>query len=377
MLPPRYLRTDTRVQELTIRLRELALQKGPEFKLPTYRELCDLFGVSQTTLNDALDILELQHVLYRKQGSGIYVSPKIHRKTIGVLLKASLLGGAASPFWGNLWNLLAFEAQRRASTRDEYFSFHMIIPRSVDELTLPEEFIMLSQAQRLHGVISIGVPATLKSALSEDIPWISFAAPGSYGVGQDTHGFIRMGIEHLTRQGCQHIGCWFPYWQADDQLSLTMLDIFTEVVTDLKLTFDSSLVKSGLEVIKSSTQTNLSFQEQGYQLVMDVFGQKTTRKPDGLIIADDMLMDGALAAFQTLGIRLNEELKVITHANAGSMLFFDHVPGVNVIEFVPEDIVTALFTLLDTLLVGEVPTQNFVLTYPRLRSKPDAYPASR
>ena len=45
----------------------------PDEKLPTEKELCEMFGVSRTALREALQMLSSRGLIYIKKGSGIYV----------------------------------------------------------------------------------------------------------------------------------------------------------------------------------------------------------------------------------------------------------------------------------------------------------------
>ena len=49
-------------------------QRKPHSKLPSLSELREIYGVSDTTLKYALAWLESRHLIYRRQGKGIYVS---------------------------------------------------------------------------------------------------------------------------------------------------------------------------------------------------------------------------------------------------------------------------------------------------------------
>ncbi|RMD92070.1 MAG: FadR family transcriptional regulator, partial [Calditrichaeota bacterium] len=43
-------------------------------KLPTEKELCEMFGVSRTALREALQMLSARGLLYIKKGSGVFVN---------------------------------------------------------------------------------------------------------------------------------------------------------------------------------------------------------------------------------------------------------------------------------------------------------------
>src|SRR5689334_21043596 len=80
---------NSRVDLVYSQIRELAFKRGPEAKLPTLAELQNAYGASQATVSGALDELEAENVIFRKDRSGIFVSPRLHQKMVLVLLESS------------------------------------------------------------------------------------------------------------------------------------------------------------------------------------------------------------------------------------------------------------------------------------------------
>lgn len=69
-------------------------------RLPGLRTLQAQIGVSQGTLNAALDKLEQKRVLLRRERSGVYVAPHIRRRTICLICSLDFfLRSNGSPFW--------------------------------------------------------------------------------------------------------------------------------------------------------------------------------------------------------------------------------------------------------------------------------------
>ena len=61
-------------------------QVSPGDRLPSERELSQMLGVNRMTLRRALELLESQGLLIRRQGDGTYVAePKIERQATGEL----------------------------------------------------------------------------------------------------------------------------------------------------------------------------------------------------------------------------------------------------------------------------------------------------
>ena len=58
---------------------------APNTRIPSERDLCEMWGVSRTTLRQAVDTLVGRGVLYRVNGAGVYVSVgKKNRNMVGV-----------------------------------------------------------------------------------------------------------------------------------------------------------------------------------------------------------------------------------------------------------------------------------------------------
>src|SRR3712207_3690640 len=99
-------RQNPKQQSLCVKLRELAHAKGLDAKLPTVKELCESLGTSQPTLNGALIRLEAERVIYRRDRSGIFVSPHLYSRTVAIVLDTSFFRvRGSSPFWDFLYGL--------------------------------------------------------------------------------------------------------------------------------------------------------------------------------------------------------------------------------------------------------------------------------
>jgi len=68
--------TETLSNRIQSEIEKSILQKKflPGDKLPTEKEMCEMFGVSRTALREALQMLSIQGLITIRKGSGIYVS---------------------------------------------------------------------------------------------------------------------------------------------------------------------------------------------------------------------------------------------------------------------------------------------------------------
>ena len=82
------------------------------------------------------------------------------------------------------------------------------------------------------------------------------------------------------------------------------------------------------------------------------------KRPDSLLVTDDMLCRGVLRAILHLGVRVPEELRLISHANEGVPLPF-HL-AVTRLELSPDEFSRQAWEMLLRRNRGNPPTQNRV-----------------
>lgn len=369
-------RPNTKVQEISAQLRAMAYERGPNAKLPTARELYTLLGTNASTLNDALHELEAQHIISRKQGSGIFVSPKLHRKTFCLLLFSRLfIAEASSPFWGILWAHFAQEMERRNALKQEYYSLHLMLEPAGGELdlppdaSLPEEALSQIVAQNVHGILAVGMQSRIYEWFcARNIPSISFAGLGSYVVQTDDTGSLDMALMSLLEQHCRAIGLWLPSTFPGEDPPHPQLQIWHDGLAANQLEHNMAFVRIGAPLFSDPDGRIRDYYQQGYRLAHDIFGQSASAKPDGLYIANDLMTSGALAAFEELGIRVGEDIQLVSHANVGSPILANiKATRHTLLEVDPALLVQTMFSLLEQVMAGHPPEERVTKVKSRLR----------
>jgi DNA-binding LacI/PurR family transcriptional regulator len=366
-------RVHAKIEDIRERLRTLAREIGPGSQLPTTRDLCILLNTSSATLTAALDLLETEQVLYRKERLGIFVAEAIHQKVIHVIFNIySLTDLSRSPFWALLWAQILQEIERRSAFKDEQHRFHFICRPHGQ--SIPEDYITLLNSSLADGCLLIGINArTLDHTRLFHIPHVVFAGGGDIMVQTDASEKVRLGIYGLEQRGCSRIACWLPLWVTSD-LDYTLREevisepwLFKHHLTQMQLPFYRDLMRQA-SVPPSLDGKSLSLQDQGYLLVKEVFGSTHSSKPDSIYISDDMLTSGALLAFDELGLQVGKDLQIATLTNAGSPILYGRTEQMITIEYDPADIVHAMFILLDeAMLNGYKPEERQIKLQPRLR----------
>jgi DNA-binding LacI/PurR family transcriptional regulator len=360
-------RPDSRADMAYARLRQLAYAKGPDAKLPTREQICADLQFSRTTVDSALDLLERQSIIYRRQGSGIYVSPTIHRKTIVVLFASDFFESQMSPFWGMLWSRFARQAQARSSVKDEDFQFHLVTPQPEGEPQLPEQIVREIDAGKVDGILCVGMPATVFFWLEgRGVPNVSYAGPGKWEVEGAVRTATEMAVRCLVEDGCRAIGLW-RHEVEGDILQSEPIGWFEAALAERGLTLDPSLVVGFRASAPGAPR--LSYQEEGHHAARRCFTDPAGRRPDGIVIQDDMLTDGAIAALEELGVCVGEDVKIAAFTNLGSPILFGHRKKLTRIEFDPSDIPATMLNILDQAMAGKGPAEKTAHYLPALRRR--------
>jgi Transcriptional regulators len=367
----------TKLQETCGRLAQLAQELGPEAKLPTVVELRTRLGVSVATLNSALSELEAQRLIRRKHGVGIYVSPRIQQHNLVLLCDPSFFRvSGASPFW----SLLVEHIRQRADEYHEAFSFHFTadalhMPKDAPAVELLQEgFASDVAAGRVHGILGVGVLQSIADWIVEQqVPFVAFAGPAPYFVGLDSAEILRQGVRQLVSQGCRRIGMWgvvSPYRKAGGPPPdpTAVRAAFADELARHGLPFDPSLVRENLHLQQPGRYHTETHQEQGYRTALEVFGPKTdpSQWPDGIVSSDDMMTQGALTALGRAGIRVGKDVRIATHANAGSPALLGWEDSLTLLEVDPAEIVQKMFDTLESLMEGETPPERIMEVLPRV-----------
>lgn len=358
----------SRSETLYRRLRDLAIQKGPEFKLPTTRELCDQFGASSVTVTHALNRLEKQNVIYRKPRSGIFVSPKLHQKRVRIFFNSGLISRAGlSPFWGVLSGLVLSEAQKRAVNDKCVYDFQLVSASHFHAPAAADELMRLCQEGQVHGILAIGVSPPLQETESA-VPVVTYANPGQWEVAAPFDDAADIAVEALAGMGCRNVAVWthFGGGEVDILHGQSFLRMLEPIYRRHQVPLRQELVKGPREFLASrSTLEDLSYQEQGYLVALKFFAQPGP-KPDGIFLADDMFAEGVLNAFGEIGIDPRADVRIVSMCNAGSPILFGYEHLLTLLEYAPAEIVAALFTSLEALMARQVPEREMMTIRPKL-----------
>ncbi|GCE08981.1 substrate-binding domain-containing protein [Dictyobacter aurantiacus] len=359
-------RANAKVERISKDLRALALAQGAGTQLPTIRELCVRLQTSSATLTAALDLLEGEKILCRKERQGIFVADVIYQRTIHIVFNVSTMTNVGqSPFWSLLWVKLLQEAEQNAAFKNEQYRFHFLCLAPGENL--PDEYLALLNSPQSDGCLLIGLSARIDGVKKLiTTPHVVFAGGGDVMVQIDQQEAARLAMQTLIQQGCKKVGCWVAVPNGPPtNYELIVLDSLKQVAADLPMHLYPEFFR--VANLPPTPVRTMIYQEQGYLLAREIFATFNEHRPDGLYISDDMLTSGALVALEELGIEIGKDIKIVTYANAGSPILFGRTKQMASVEVDTADIARALFSALDTAISkGVEPGDTIVPIRPHL-----------
>jgi DNA-binding LacI/PurR family transcriptional regulator len=360
----------------------MARALGPDARLPTVLQLRDTLCTSVATVDSVLKELEAQKVLYRRHGVGIFVSPSLDQRVIGLVCAPEFLTvPGTSPFW----ELLVRHARARAESCREELAFHFAAHASEEappaRPQLQDGLATDVAVGRLDGLILVGLSkVTADWVEAQGVPCVAFAGPGPCTVATDGCELVRLAARALVDQGCRRVALWSPLAPYRRPLEKSMdppeVAALCGELEAQGIPYVASLTCRGGADPAGPVGPRSSHQEQGFQTAHRVFAVPREQWPDGLIIADDMMTLGALAAFDQLGVRPGVDVRVVSHANRGSTALLGREQGLMLLEMDPEEVVQGLFDLLETRLHGREPEEPHLRVQPRWRLPEASQPAA-
>lgn len=372
------VRARSKVDAVQRRLRALAARLGPSARLPTVAELCRRYAVSPTTLSAALAHLAADEVVVRRRGVGLFTAATLPTAVPRVVLLADLRAfrvGQTSPFW----DLLIAQTQTAAAGRlsiDCQFIAAPPPPVGVEPvLPLSASQQRLLRPTRIDGVLGIGLEPSVSWWLVEQgLPLVTFAGPGVCSVILKHDAVMRDGVAWLAAQGCQRIGLWSPMGPLRRHQVLARLreeeeraqGFFRERCQAPGLSFYRELVRDNWHLAWSG-QAAESFVLQGYRTALEVFGRSRALWPDGLLIRDDGMAQGALTALARLGVRVGKDIQIATHANRGSPTLVGYEDRLARLEFDPQEIAARMVACYESLRPGHQNELSTALVEPHLQ----------
>ena len=288
---------------------------------PSENQLSKKFNVTRTTIRRALDVLEEQGLVERFHRRGTVVKDPLVQGEFAVVIRPKLLEDEASPSYRKRATFLS----EKMGTKNERWHTKLHLGKKVDsELNAGELFpptldlLEPDVLKRLRGVFTFQSLFELTEQLRQkNIPVVGIGGTvkkADASVTEDRETFYRASVNHLRQVGCKTVGVMWNHMDKPLQPEERIDRHFAKLAIDAGLTVKEQWLFAVINSIteRKSYETFIKFWEQG-------------DCPDGVVIIDDVVAKGVLRAVLHKGIRVPEQIRLITFANKGIELPF-HKP---------------------------------------------------
>ncbi|MDD2708617.1 MAG: GntR family transcriptional regulator [Verrucomicrobiae bacterium] len=356
----------TKIQSVHNQLVSLANRLGPEAKLPTVKQLCRDLQVSVATLDRCLQNLEFEHVIERKHGVGIFVSPFAGQKVVALASDCNLFQSNLPLFF----RMFIEYMRNRAALGKMRIKFYLDFPTNEGEPPSYSDLEFDLNQRRVHGVILLDsgnfhIPGWL---LHCSTPCVAFSArdcfPWSVKINH-VH-LVELGVKLLLEQGC-HRPIFLPPVYSNRETVDHIISIFHSGLAKFNPDIHSSWVLNPMQDV-NATPSIQGCEELAYRAVMRFFEEREKfcgNLPDGLLSVDDALTPGAIQALKKLGFRLGCDFWVATHINKGAFLPQAKEDSLILLQIDLMQVVDRLWSQLETLAVNQTPEDAVVWIEPQ------------
>ena len=341
-------------QQISQRLRdEIFAQYQPGQQLPSIAAIAKRFGVSSPSVRESLSVLEAEGLIERRTGSGTYVRDLTKVQHVGVLVEEDISDPQTSYFYRRApQQVVRFLRENQTAAR--LYAGHLRPRDAVRRRLTCTEFLEAIESRRLSGVVAFTPDQTFPQwygALEKQrVPVVGPSEKCTRRVIWDSTALVRTGVDYLLGHGRRRIALMEYRWPADRQAGF---------VENFRATLGAAGVAVNERWIRRSRIPCAP--EAGWEEFRAIWAEGR-EKPDGLLICNDNLFPGAVMAILQLGIRVPEDLLVVTHFNHGSGMVCPF-PVVK-LEFDPDGYArTAGATLLKLMRHEPVPEAPVLLPH--------------
>jgi DNA-binding LacI/PurR family transcriptional regulator len=328
----------------------LARRIGPGGQLPTVRKLCEMLATSRSTMDRVLRTLEAERIVNCIQGSGIYVSPHINQRKIGIIFP----GNITDPLrFSQFWRLLHSSAMRLAAKNGDELKTYFGCPAHNEDDLEPSSYSLLDDisSRRLTGLITVGIGKRdqFEWLKSYGLPIVSFGHSDMSDASLCFNDFanIQIGLRAFRDAGCKKVALLYLGGSSDSQDEKDPTSkAFEKACKTLGLIYSPEL---------QWTPNLLSQWETLEDASASIIRQKWNSpddKPDGIFFLDDTMAHGGIIAFLESGIKLGSEVQVAALTHTGASLLRPFSKYLYRVEIDPTEIIEKMFSMLGKLLQG-------------------------
>lgn len=307
-----------------------SLQEGD--RIPSTTALANQFGVNPETVQTGLKRLMERGLIERTRGKGTFVRKGYDSRSVGLVFGQEIFTDPDTVFYSlflkelrDLFEREGWNYQYFVTTRDGGYdrTFHTL-----------EESV---QKGDLQAIVEFCTNGFVHSWIeSSPIP-----SPGK-SVMIDYYDFTTQGLRYLIDLGFRNITLIHKIDEdSSDPINRAIADVYAE----------SGLNQGAIEAIYCDSK-----QKDGYLVTKKLMQEG--RRPDAMLFGFDCIFRGGLYALLEMGIKIPDDIAVLTHSNKGIEIF-SHIP-LTKLEFDAADFAREDFERVKCRLTGKKRTINTI-----------------
>lgn len=364
-------RAEPQYRQITRQLRELissgALKPGD--RLPSTLELCRQWSAMPCTVQAAMTPLVCEGLLQRMPRHGTTVAARKSKplSRVAIYFTEDVFHDEGSAFLRTLHSVLKARLHKMGVELETW-----VDPRGQEQVkTTWSDLMTAAQTRRFDGLIVPDLQASQASWIGRlPVPVACMSpTPGSNIVAVDYASVFALGVKSLKAQGCKGIGVISGFGAGEIRRSGTR-----SVGQEAMASFHATMEQLGLKVHdewvltpRKTLNSQAAYQQYGYESMHALWRHE--KKPDGLIVSDDVMLAGVFSAMLELGIRTPGDLKLVGYKNSAIPVFTPL--AVTFAEVSTDEIAKALLDQIQKQLKGEpVSIQRIA---PSLRAIPNYF----
>jgi DNA-binding LacI/PurR family transcriptional regulator len=278
-------------------------------RLPAARELAARFGVNAHTVREGLSVLGQEGLIEGRPGSGTYVCDINKNRHVAVLAEWDISDPRTSYFYRRApQQVLRFLRDRHVPVR--LYTGHLAPGDDPPSALTCREFVSALERHRLCGVVAFGPHEVIdpwgEKLQRRHIPVVGGNQICTGRVVHDNAQIVRLGTDYLLGHGRRRLALMEYHWPEDRRSKFA--ENFQAALTG------AGVVANERWIRRAPTPCA---PQAGWEEFRAIWAEGR-EKPDGLLICNDNLFPGAVMAILQLGIRVPEDLLVVTHFNKGS-----------------------------------------------------------
>ena len=337
----------------------ISSSKGGQM-LSSERDLAKQYSVSSTTVRKVLGMLEQEGRVQRYHGRGTVIVDPLQQGEFAVVLSPSVPGTTRSPYYQITAHAINAFVQKEKQ-RDWQVKIHLGVPwLSAHNFPATLDLLHPDVIKRLRGVFTFHPLFEVSRALAESkIPVVMLGPGGDYGVSVDMQSFYDQAVKHLRQVGCRSIGF---IWYGEEKNG--------RLIADLRPEFRNYAKTAGLETKtewmpyyvayhyekdgKAGQEVGYNFDSGGFEAFNRLWEQPD--RPDGVVVIDEILCQGVMKAAWKLGVKMPEELRLVSYGNIG--VDIPYIEPITQVSFDPSEIAQKAVEMMMKLIRGREPEEK-------------------